>query len=62
MRKKIDPGFLIWGPNIIVEKIKSFYSKYPLVRYAGEKQLTSRAPSIIILGILFVLIELFCLW
>jgi len=42
-------------PDVVARKIKVFYSNYPLVHYAGEKQLTSRPIFIKILGIVFVL-------
>lgn len=54
--------FLVTKPSIVVEKLKSFYSGYPIVRHAGERQLTSRPQFIIVAGIVFVIIGLVCLW
>lgn len=54
-------AFLTIKPNIVAKKLKSFYSRYPIVRYAGEKQLTSRPKFIVVLGIIIIFIGLLCL-
>ena len=60
--KLISAGIIIFGiflvikPNIVIGKLKNFYNKYPIVRYAGEKQLTSRPQFIIIFGIIVILV------
>lgn len=53
--------FLVVKPDIVVKKLKSFYSRYPIVRYAGEKQLTSRPKFIVVFGIIIIFIGLICL-
>lgn len=52
--------FLISRRHLVINKLKSFYSKYPLVRYAGEKQLTSRPHFVIGIGIVFILLGIIC--
>lgn len=54
--------FLVNRPNILINKLRSFYSRYPIVRYAGEKQLTSRPQFIIIVGIVAIIIGVICLF
>jgi uncharacterized membrane protein HdeD (DUF308 family) len=54
--------FLVIKPAIVAEKLKSFYSGYPLVRYAGERQLTSRPQFIIVVGIVIIIVGLICFW
>lgn len=54
--------FLVTKPAIVVEKLKSFYSGYPIVRHAGERQLTSRPEFIIVAGIVIIIIGLICFW
>jgi len=59
----IGVGFLLTvKPHLVAEKLRSFYKKYPLVRYAGDRQLTSRPSYITALGIVIGLIGLFCLF
>jgi hypothetical protein len=42
-------------PQPISSFLKTFYSNYPLVRYAGEKQLTSRPVFIRLFGSVIIL-------
>jgi len=64
----ISFGILVSGvyialcPQVIVNKLRSFYSQYPLVHYAGEKQLTSRLFFVRILGGVLVFIGLIILY
>ena len=51
--------FLICKPNSIGNKLKLFYSKYPIIHYAGERQLTNRPQFIVIAGIV-IIIGLIC--
>ena len=53
--------FLIIKPSIIIQKLKLFYSRYPIIRYAGEKQLISRPQFVVILGIIIILIGILSL-
>jgi uncharacterized membrane protein HdeD (DUF308 family) len=48
-------------PKAIAEKIKSFYSGYPIIRYIGEKQLTSRYGLVRLIGIVFIIVGIICL-
>ncbi|MBN2179212.1 MAG: hypothetical protein JW743_07255 [Deltaproteobacteria bacterium] len=48
-------------PSFVAEKIKSFYIKYPIIRYAGEKQLTSRPGFVKIIGIILVIVGIACI-
>jgi hypothetical protein len=58
----VSGGIIIFGvylvikPGFVALKLKNFYSNYPLVHYAGNKQLTSQPIYIIIFGIIFILI------
>ena len=45
-------------PDTVSKKIKRFYSNYPIIRYAGEKQLTSRSSFVKLLGIVFIILGL----
>jgi hypothetical protein len=49
-------------PATISEKIKSFYSNYPIIRYAGEKQLTSRLGFVRFIGATLVIVGFICLF
>lgn len=51
--------YMVARPSNVAEKLRVFYSKYPLVRYAGQRQLTSRTSYIVVLGLLFVAIGIF---
>ena len=53
--------FIIFKSTLVAEKLKRFYSRYPLVRYAGEKQLSSRNSYVVALGIVIVLVGIVCL-
>lgn len=47
--------YIIWKPTSIADKLKMFYKEYPIVRYAGDNQLTSRNSIIRTIGaVLFV--------
>ena len=48
--------FLVLKPGRVAEALKGFYSNYPLVRYAGERQLKSRNSFILILGVALILL------
>lgn len=48
--------FIILRPGLIAQNLQKFYSRYPLVRYAGERQLRSRNPFVIILGIVIFIV------
>lgn len=47
-------------PVPFAEKIKSFYSKYPIIRYAGEGQLTSRLHFVRIFGVVLIIVGIVC--
>lgn len=56
-------GFYVFiRSQFVAEKIKTFYSDYPLVRYAGEKQLTIRAGLVKVVGAVLIFIGVFCLF
>jgi len=44
-------AYLYLRPFGAAAKIKAFYSAYPIIRLAGEKQLTSRVGYVRLLGI-----------
>lgn len=48
--------YVLLKPYSISSFLKKFYSNYPLVRYAGEKQLTSRPIFIRLVGIVIIFI------
>lgn len=52
--------FLLCKPALIADKLKSFYSNYPLVRYAGDKQLRSRPGLVRVAGVVFIAVGLIC--
>ena len=54
--------FIFKKPEVIASFLKSFYSKYPLVQYAGEKQLTNRPVFIRLLGIVIIFVGLACIF
>jgi hypothetical protein len=54
--------YIFLKPDIVAAKIKVFYSNYPLIRYAGEKQLTSRQGFVKSAGIVIIIIGLICLF
>lgn len=52
-------GFYIFiKPAVVAAKIKLFYSNYPIIRYSGEKQLTSRLGFIRCTGITMIIVGL----
>ena len=53
--------FLIVRPKLAAEHLKRFYGRYPIIRYAGDRQLTTRPNFIIILGIIIVFIGIIAL-
>lgn len=54
--------FLATKPSTIAKALKSFYSKYPIVRYFGDKELSARSIYIIISGVVIIFIGTFCLF
>lgn len=52
--------YVIARPVAIAEKIKSFYSNYPIIRYSGEKQLTSRLGFVRLIGAVLIIVGLLC--
>jgi len=48
--------YVMARPVFISDKLKKFYSNYPLVRYAGDKQLTGRSGLIRIAGVVLVIL------
>lgn len=49
----------ITKPNSVADSLRRFYSNYPLVRYAGHRQLIAKPLYIMILGAVFLLIVVF---
>jgi len=49
--------FIVLRAKTVALKIKEFYLNYPLIHYAGEKQLTSKPIYIVIFGAVFILIS-----
>ena len=47
-------------PASVAETIKRFYSQYPIIRYAGSKQLTSRSNFVRLFGVILVITGIFC--
>ena len=52
--------YICLRPATIVEKIKLFYSSYPIIKHAGEKQLTSRIGLVRFVGILLFIVGVIC--
>jgi len=52
--------YICLRPAYIAEKIKLLYRAYPLVRYAGEKQLTSRSGFVRAAGIVLIIVGIIC--
>ncbi len=48
--------YVLTHPATVAERIKRFYSNYPFVRYAGEKQLTARLQFVRVLGVVFIIV------
>ena len=49
-------------PADVAEKIRKFYSQYPIVRYAGSKQLTSRTVFVRLLGLVVIFFAIFSIF
>lgn len=47
-------SYIVVKPQPISSFLRTLYSNYPLVRYAGEKQLTSRPVFIRFFGIVII--------
>lgn len=54
-------AFVCIRARTVSAKISSFYSNYPLVRYAGKEQLKSRPVYIRIIGVVIALVGVLCL-
>jgi uncharacterized membrane protein HdeD (DUF308 family) len=48
--------YAVVRPVALSERIKKFYSNYPIIRYAGEKQLTSRSGFVRLFGIILIIL------
>ena len=48
--------FVILRAQLIALKLKEFYLNYPVIRYAGEKQLTTSPIYIVVFGVILILI------
>lgn len=55
-------AYILLRPTIVAEKIKGFYSGYPIVKYAGEKRLTSRSAFVRAIGIVLIILGIICLF
>lgn len=56
-------GAYIWfRPNVIADKITYFYSRYPIIRYAGEKQMKARSGFVRLIGIVFFILGIICIF
>ena len=52
-------GFYIFlKPQLIASFLTKFYSNYPIIHYAGDKQLTSRPIFIRVVGIVIIFVGL----
>ena len=54
--------YVFFCPQIVANKLSKFYSQYPLVHYAGEKQLNSRLFFIRLLGGVLMFVGLVVLY
>lgn len=54
-------AYMIIRPSSFSNLIKSLYSKYPIIRYAGEKQLSARSGLIRFAGLVIILVGFFVL-
>ena len=61
--ERLSAGFLITlgvllirRANTVATILKKFYLQYPLVRYAGDKQLTAREGFFVAFGVVLILI------
>ena len=52
-------SYIFIKPNTISKMVTRFYSNYPIIRYAGQKQLTNRPIFIRIFGIAIIMVGLF---
>jgi uncharacterized membrane protein HdeD (DUF308 family) len=52
--------YVVIHPVVASERIKRFYMNYPLIRYAGEKQLTSRPFLVRLVGIIIIILGSLC--
>jgi hypothetical protein len=52
--------YVVARPVTVAEKIKSFYSNYPIIRYAGDKQLTSRLGFVRLIGVVLIVVGFLC--
>lgn len=53
-------AYICLRPASVAEKIKLFYSGYPIIRYAGDKQLTSRYGFVRLVGFVLVIVGIIC--
>ena len=54
-------GFYVFlKPKTVGLFLKNFYGNYPLIKHAGEKQLTTRDVFVRIIGIVFIAVSLMC--
>jgi hypothetical protein len=47
---------MLLKPKEVAERLKRFYGSYPLVRYAGEQQLSTRSTFVSALGGILLLV------
>jgi hypothetical protein len=47
-------------PDAVAERIKIFYSNYPIIRYAGAGQLTSRSIFVRLFGVMLIIVGVLC--
>lgn len=52
--------YVVARPAAVSERIKAFYSNYPIIRYAGEKQLTSRSGLVRLVGVVLIIVGFLC--
>jgi uncharacterized protein YjeT (DUF2065 family) len=54
-------GVYVWfRPDPAAEKIEQFYSRYLIVRYAGDKEMTRRFTFLRLIGIVLFIVGLIC--
>ena len=53
--------FILLKPKLVAATLKSFYKKYPLVRYAGDDQLTTRPAIVRLLGVTIIITGVICM-
>lgn len=46
---------MLLKPKEVAERLKRFYGGYPLIKYAGERQLSARSTFVSALGVILVL-------